>query len=105
MIEQERIARKILGKNQIELEDMVYRQYGILTNARKLKWQEVLELMSDVKMGTDMGLIQEIDDEMVAKIYFYSKPGNLQKYFGQSLDGYDRDIKRAKMIKQIINQN
>ena len=104
IIEQERKARKILGKNQIELEDMVYRQYGILTNSRKLKWQEVLELMSDVKMGTDMGLIQEIDDEMVAKIYFYSKPANLQKYFGQSLDGYDRDIKRAEMIKQIINK-
>ena len=104
IIEQERKARKILGKNQIELEDMVYRKYGILTNSRKLKWQEVLELMSDVKMGTDMGLIQEIDDEMVAKIYFYSKPANLQKYFGQNLDGYDRDIKRAEMIKQIINK-
>lgn len=104
IIEQERQARKILGKNQIELEDIVYRKYGILTNARKLKWQEALELMSDVKMGTDMGLIKEIDDEKVAKIYFYSKPANLQKYFGQNLDGYDRDIKRAEMIKQIISK-
>lgn len=104
IIEQERAARKILGKNQIELEDMVYRQYGILTNARKLKWQETLELMSDVKMGVDMGLIKEINDDMVAQIYFYSKPANLQKYFGQNLDGYDRDVKRAEMIKQVIEK-
>ena len=105
VVEQEREARKILGKNQIELEDIIYRQYGILTNARKLKWKEAIELMSDVKMGTDMGLIQELNDEVVAKIYFYINPANLQKYFGQSLDGYDRDIKRAEMIKQIINKN
>ena len=52
-----------------------------------------------------MGLIKEINDEVVAKIYFYINPANLQKYFGQNLDGYDRDIKRAEMVKQIINKN
>ena len=36
IIEQERMARKILGKNQIELEDRVYRAYGILTNCKKI---------------------------------------------------------------------
>lgn len=102
IVEQERAARKILGKNQIELEDLVYRSYGILTNARKLKWKEAVELMSDVKMGVDMGVIKEISDETVAKIYFYIKPANLQKYFGESLEGYDREIKRAELIKQII---
>lgn len=104
IIEQERAARKILGRNQIELEDLVYRRYGILVNARKLKWQEAIELMSDVKMGVDMGLIKELDDEKVSEIYFYINPANLQKYFGQNLDGYDRDIKRAEMVKQIINK-
>lgn len=103
IITQERKARKILGKNQIELEDMVYRQYGILTNCRKLTWQEAIRLISDVKLGTDMGIIKELKDETVAKIYFYINPANLQKYAGQKLDGYDRDIKRAEIIKQIIN--
>ncbi len=104
IIEQERKARKILGKNLIELEDMVYRCFGILTNARKLKWQEAIELMSDVKLGTDMGIIKELTDEKVSQIYFYISPANLQKYFGQTLDGYDRDIKRAEMIKQIMSK-
>ena len=34
VIEQERLARKYLTKNALELEDRVYRSYGILTNAR-----------------------------------------------------------------------
>ena len=104
IIEQERQARKILGKNQIELEDMVYRDYGILSNARKIKWQEAMELLSNVKMGTDMGIIKELNDEKVSKIYFYINPANLQKYFGETFEGYDRDIKRAEMIKQIMSE-
>ena len=102
LIEQERQARKLLGKNEIELEDLIYRDYGILTNARKLKWDEALELLSNIKMGVDLGIIKEIKDSQVAKIYFYINPSNLQIYFGQNLDSYDRDIKRAELIKQLI---
>lgn len=102
MIEQERAARSILGKNQVELEDMVYRDFGTLVNARKLKWRETIKLMSSVKMGVDMGVIKEISDDDVAKIYFYMEPANLQKYFNQNLDGYDRDIKRGEMIRNIV---
>ena len=104
IIEQERAARSILGKNQIELEDMVYRDFGILINARKLKWKEAVKLMSSVKMGVDMGVIKELSDDDVAKIYFYMEPSNLQKYFNKNLDGYDRDIKRGEMIRNIIKE-
>ena len=104
MIEQERAARSILGKNQIELEDMVYRDFGTLVNARKLRWQEAIKLMSNVKMGVDMGVIKELSDNDIAKIYFYINPANLQKYFNQNLDGYDRDIKRGEMIRNIVKK-
>ena len=105
IIEQERAARSILGKNQIELEDMVYREFGTLINARKIKWKEGIELMSIVKMGVDMGIIKELSDDDIAKIYFYMQPANLQKYFNQNLDGYDRDIKRGEMIRNVINSH
>ena len=104
MIEQERAARSILGKNQIELEDMVYRDFGTLVNARKLRWQEAIKLMSNVKMGVDMGVIKELSDNDIAKIYFYINPANLQKYFNQNLDGYERDIKRGEMIRDIVKK-
>lgn len=104
LVEQERQARKLLGKNQIELEDMIYRKYGILVNARKLKWEETLNLWSDIKMGIDLGLVKEITDSQIAKIYFYLNPANLQKFLGQNLEAYDREIKRAEMIKQIIKE-
>ena len=104
VIEQERLARKILAKNQIELEDKVYRAYGILANSRKLSSEEANILLSDVKLGTDMGIIKELNDLKVRKLEMYTKPANLQKYVGQTLDGYERDVKRAEIIKQIIMQ-
>ena len=104
IIKQEREARSLLGKNKIELEDLVYRCFGTITNARKLRFKEGVELMSNVKMGVDMGIIKELTDDDISKIYFYMKENNLQKYFNQNLDGYDRDIKRAEMIKNVINE-
>ena len=102
IIEQERTARKYLCKNEIELRDMVYRAFGVLTYASKLGTEECRKLLSEVKMGVDLGILNEIDDGKVRKLELYTKPGNLQKYVGKALDGYEREIKRAEIIKQII---
>ena len=103
VIEQERLARKYLTKRQIDLADRVYRAYGILANAMKLSSEECRKLLSDVKLGTDLGIIKELDDMKVSKLETYTKPGNLQKYLAKELDAYDRDIERSKVVKQILN--
>lgn len=105
IIEQERTARRILAKNQIILEDIVYRSYGILSNCRKISLEEARNLLSDVKLGTDLGIIKEITDSKILEMYLYSKPANLQKKVGQNLDAFDRDVKRAEIVKQIIERN
>ena len=80
--EQERRIRKILAKNSIELEDRIYRSYGILTNCRKISLEEANKLLSYVKLGTDLGILKELDDLRVQKLYLYIKPANMQKYLG-----------------------
>ena len=102
--EQERLARNYLGKNRIELEDRVYRAYGTLANARLLSSEEAKDLLSSVKLGTDMGIIKELTDKKVNELMLYTKPANLQKYIGKDLDANQRDIKRAEVVKQIINK-
>ena len=103
VIEQERLARKYLAKDKMELEDRVLRAYGLLKYSAKLSAEECRKLLSDVKLGTDLGIIKELDDAKVSKLNLYTKPGNLQKYLGKALDGYERDIKRTEVIKQIID--
>ncbi len=103
IVEQERLARKYIGKEQIELEDRIYRDFGILSNARKISSDEAKELLSYVKLGTDMGIIKELNDLKVNELILYNKPANLQKRVGKNLDSYERDIKRAEVIREIIN--
>ena len=101
-MEQERLARKYLVKEKIELEDKVYRSYGTLTNAVKISSDECIKLLSDVKLGTDLGIMTELTDKKIKELELYTKPSNLQKKLGNIINAYDRDIERAKVIKQII---
>lgn len=100
--EQERTARKMLTKDSIELEDMVLRSYGILTNCRKISYEEAKELLSNIKLGVDLGILDNLDDSKVQKLYLYTKPANLQKYLGAKYDKVEQEIKRAEVIKQIV---
>ena len=104
VIEQERLARKYLSKNSLELEDRVYRSFGIISYSKVLSAEECRKFLSDVKLGTDLGIIKELTDFKVNKMLLYTKPGNLQKYFGKQLSGFERDIKRAEVIKNILKE-
>ena len=104
IIEQERKARRMLTDNKIEFEDMIYRSYGILSNCRKISSKETRELLSNIKLGVDLGILDKLTDLQVQKLYLYTKPANLQKYLGEQYDSYERDIKRAEVIKQILNE-
>ena len=104
VIEQERQARKLLTKDIIDLEDEIYRSYGIFTNARKISYDESINLLSNIKLGVDLGILDNLTDTQVQKLYLYTKPANLQKYLGEKYERIDRDIKRAEVIKQIINE-
>ena len=104
LIEQERKARMILGKDIIELEDKVYRSFGLLSNCRKITLGESQKLISKVKMGTDLGIMKELSDSKIQKLRLYTKPKKKKKYFGEQYDFKDINIKRAELIKQIINK-
>lgn len=104
ILKQERQARKILAKDDIALEDLIYRSYGILKYCKKISSEEVRRLLSNIKLGTDLGILKELSDLKVQKLYLYTKPANLQKILGEQYEALERDIKRAEVIKQILNE-
>lgn len=104
IIKQERQARKILAKDDIALEDLIYRSYGILSNCKKISSEETRSLLSNIKLGTDLGILKELTDLKIQKLYLYTKPANLQKFLGEQYEALERDIKRAEVIKQILEE-
>ncbi len=104
IIKQERQARKILAKDDIALEDLIYRSYGILSNCKKISSEETRKLLSNIKLGTDLGILKELTDLKVQKLYLYTKPANLQKFVGEQYEPIERDIKRAEVVQQVLNE-
>lgn len=102
IIKQERQARKILAKDDIALEDLIYRSYGILSNCKKISSEETRSLLSNIKLGTDLGILKELTDLKVQKLYLYTKPANLQKFVGEQYESIERDIKRAEVVQEIL---
>lgn len=105
LIEQERKARKYLAKNTIDLEDTIYRSYGILANCRKISLDEAQKLISNAKLGIDLGILPELNDSKIQKLILYTKPANMQLYLEERFEKLDLDIKRAEAIKKILNED
>lgn len=103
------IATQIIDKesalrarlNKISLEDKVWRAYGILKFARKLSSDELMGFISTVKLGVDLGIIDE-DGLLPIKMMVESLPGMLQKRYGEMTPD-DRDISRAEFIRETLN--
>lgn len=102
VIEQEKLARKIITKEAIELEDEVCRAYGLFTNCRKISSDECMLLLSEIRLGVNLGMIKELTEATLNKLEIFTKPANLQKRLGQVYTAKQRDIKRAEIIKRII---
>jgi protein arginine kinase len=104
IVEQETQAREVMfSKNRAALEDRVSRSFGILKNARIITSQETIELLSMVRLGSDLGLIKDIDRRKVNELFIITQPSHLQKIEGKKLSSQERDIKRAELIRNKLN--
>ncbi len=101
IITQERAARKALLKtSNIQLEDRVFRSYGILANSRVIETKEASERLSDVRLGIDLGYIKHLSRNILNELMILTQPGFLQQYEGGPLRPIERDMKRASFIRE-----
>lgn len=103
IIKEERLVRQnILDKNKIKLEDRVCRSFGIIKNAKIISTDEFMKLVSDVRLGVNLGIIKDVSLEKLNELLIMVQPANINKSFGENLGAEERDIKRAEVIKNIL---
>lgn len=102
--EKERITRKnIFEKNAIGFEDKIFRAYGILKNTRIISTEEAVRLISFLKLGISSGLITGNNINEMDKLFIEIQPASLQYISRIEMNDMERDIKRAEVIRNIIN--
>ena len=100
VIHQEQSAREaLLTNNRTQLEDRIWRAFGLLRHAKTMSSTEALDLLSAVRLGVDLGLMDGIDRKAVNELFVFSQPAHLQKLEGKVLSARERDVKRAQLIR------
>ncbi|WP_066640519.1 protein arginine kinase [Desulfolucanica intricata] len=104
LLAQERAARQILLKERKEfLEDRVCRSLGILKYARMINSDETMKMLSDVRLGVVLNIIDNIKTSLLSELMVLSRPAYLIKKAGRQISGLERDVLRAKLIREKLN--
>ncbi len=105
VVAHEENARKVLlSKSGKELENSIFRAYGILKNARIISSTEALDLLSNLRLGVDLGLIHDIDYRLINELLMLTQPAHLQKIEGRRLSSDSRDLIRGKLIREKLKK-
>lgn len=105
IIDYERQARDFLVRESHEnLHDRVSRAYGILRNAQTISSEETMHLLSSVRMGVNLGLIEDLAIPTVNELFIHTQPAHLQKLSGVELDTADRNIERARYLRRHLSR-
>jgi protein arginine kinase len=90
----------LLKQREAQLDDKIYRAWGTLTHARVIGTDEVLSLLSLVRLGVHLGRLERIDNRTVNELFLLTQPAHLQKLAGRDMDPAQRRIERANMLRQ-----
>ncbi|ADY54662.1 ATP:guanido phosphotransferase [Syntrophobotulus glycolicus DSM 8271] len=101
--ERESQARQDLWKEVgVMLQDKVWRARGTLEHARLLSGDEVIGLLSEDRMGVEMGILPKVQAGF-ASLLVNSSYGCLQYRIDRPLDGNYADFERANYIRGVYH--
>lgn len=101
VVTKERDQREyLITNNYREVEDQIYRSYGVLKYARQLSSNDALTLLAQVKLGIDTNIIKLDDQCNVYELMVETQPGNLQHTRGEEMSSSKQDRYRADFIRK-----
>lgn len=104
IVQYERTARRELVKeNRQTLHDRVSRAYGILRTAQTISSEETMHLLSSVRMGVNLNLLDDVVIETINDLFIHTQPAHLQKIEGQPLESEQRNIARATYLRRRLS--
>lgn len=103
VIHYEKQARSVLLKEASSvLEDKVGRAYGILRHARRLPLDELMNLLSGVRLGVSLKLLPTPRVETLNRIMIFAQQAHLEQAAGRSLDEADANRYRASRVREAL---
>lgn len=102
LVSQEQQARERLAKS-IDIQDSVSRSLGLLKSAMVMTHDEALKLLSNVRFGILSGQIKDVTADVVDSLMEKIEPATLMVNSGKNLSAQERDIERAKILREALS--
>jgi protein arginine kinase len=91
-----------MAQNRQHIEDRVWRAYGMLRGARVISSEETMALLSHLRLGVNLGIIEDLDIGAINQLLSKTLPAHLQILEGKDLDPHARDVARADYIRKCL---
>ena len=103
VLEYEAKARQTLLRDaRAVTEDKIWRAYGLLRYARSLSFEEMMNLLSGVRLGASLKLLPELRVYTLNKIMIFTQPAHLEQAAGRDLPSAEADAQRATFVRRIL---
>jgi protein arginine kinase len=104
VVEYERQARAVLVRDAPNvIEDKVWRAFGLLRHARSLGFDELMNLLSGVRLGLSLKLIAGPRVYVLNRIMIFAQNAHLEEASGAgTLSGTELDIQRAIYVRSAL---
>jgi len=101
IIEYETNSQETLIKDASDqIEDKVWRSYGILKHARVLTSGEVMNLLSALRLGLSLKIFDKVSLMQINELLVITQPAHIQKYFDKEMDSTERDMVRSDLVRE-----
>ena len=103
VINDELHARQVLLRDARGVtEDKIWRAYGLLRYARSLPFEELMNLLSGVRLGVSLKLLPRLRVYTLNKMMIFTQPAHLEQAAGRDLPQAESDAHRASYVRRIL---
>ncbi len=103
VIQVEERARQVLLRDApAVLEDKVWRAYGLLRYARALDFEETMNLLSGVRLGVSLKLLENVGMYALNKLLVFTQPAHLVAEAGGLLSDDEMAVRRADLVRRTL---
>lgn len=103
VIQYELHARQVLLRDARGVtEDKIWRAYGLLRYARSLSFEELMNLLSGVRLGLSLKLLPGLRVYTLNKMMIFTQSAHLEEAAGRELPPTESDAHRATFVRRIL---
>jgi protein arginine kinase len=103
VIQYESHARQVLLRDAPQVtEDKIWRAFGLLRYARSLSFEELMNLLSGIRLGVGLKLLPQLRVYTLNKLMIFTQTAHLEQAAGRDLPPSECDAHRAAYVRRVL---